>query len=789
MQEVLELIRDLPHDMDSDEDPTVKYPVEHTGSLNCRLALYVVQTYKAIQKSQSEDVAFTEARISAALDKVENVLGQKFPRIPPGQALVYPKFGHFENLGECDLERYARVYTLIRHVGHAAGKDVFGGRYGSNDWAVDTSIGSTHVPRWMAPKVPSSAPLAPDAPIFGPIASNTERPALVLPINWLFKSNLDEPKAYREYIEGEEPELQHLVPKKSRTIKIEPEMTKEHFLDSIRIAYKIDVIKANIYEVSLILVSIEEEEEDQTFSITTDDWSAVKQALWESTWNTSKSAFTLLVRQADDGEIIWESDVPLVVQQVMGLSGGDVVALQPEEDSTATKTEASDSDEGVVHALRESNKQRLTLDPNALFEGRTDAMLKFYEGHDTTTPEGLLAWQRATVQRLTGSDKRKIVGDSAKKKLGGIKIDKTEEAMLNQARKDGEHRVFALDEASRRDKAATEHYYNLAQIRTGTNSQVGLPLRPCAKALELEPFRDERRRLMYRGTGKTFGQKAFFPWQVTGACTAIVGAFGCMPVRDDAPEDVKEAAESLKGLAIGGKMICDQTGLGKSMLLLMNLHLARSVQEFDGDGNPIYRMMALMVPASVIKQWADDILDDWPELNLVISYDDTGLSGAKYQSHFISASALKHWPDSTKWPAQYRYIFDPKDPKIASTILLTSNETHVSRSLKYKWVNYGIDDNGEQINVKTAYSVLKGVIGRAAVDEGHKLKDEESRRWQAFGGMYAPVNWIVGATPMSNVSSVSYQRARFGTNANETGLCRATQAHLERHEASTTARW
>lgn len=186
---ILELIRDEPELLESDEDPPVKYPIEHTGSLNSRLALYVVQTYEAIQKAESKKAQFTGEQISAALEKMKELFGQSFPRISSEETLVYPRFGHFANLGECDLERYARVFFLTRHVGHAAGKDIFAGRYGSTEWATKTLIGSTHVPRWMAPKKPSSESVAPDAPIVGLAVSKTQRPPLSLPIKWMYKSN------------------------------------------------------------------------------------------------------------------------------------------------------------------------------------------------------------------------------------------------------------------------------------------------------------------------------------------------------------------------------------------------------------------------------------------------------------------------------------------------------------------------------------------------------------------------------------------------------------------------
>lgn len=85
-------------------------------------------------------------------------------------------------------------------------------------------------------------------------------------------------------------------------------------------------------------------------------------------------------------------------------------------------------------------------------------------------------------------------------------------------------------------------------------------------------------------------------------------------------------------LVVGGQLICDQTGLGKTILFLANYYYSKAHIETDAEGKPTYKIMVLVAPAGVLKQWADEIIDKWPGLRLMISYDDTGLTASKYET-------------------------------------------------------------------------------------------------------------------------------------------------------------
>ncbi|PVH99646.1 hypothetical protein DM02DRAFT_656202 [Periconia macrospinosa] len=148
---------------------------------------------------------------------------------------------------------------------------------------------------------------------------------------------------------------------------------------------------------------------------------------------------------------------------------------------------------------------------------------------------------------------------------------KASQSKLEESSWDGFLTAMSLPED---EGEARHHAFNA--IYNGTQSQVGLPIRPSALALDMEPFQGKDGLLMYKSNRKGFEDSSFYPYQVSGAATCLVGMLGYIPVSEQATQDVKNAAESLKGLQIGGKFICDQTGLGKTILLLIIIAYAEN---------------------------------------------------------------------------------------------------------------------------------------------------------------------------------------------------------------------
>ncbi len=783
---VLELLRDCSKEMESDGDAATIYPKDLDKHVDFRVALIVAQATREIQNARSGSVSVTQDDVEKHCLAFDKIIGKKSPRIAVSETqLRFPELGPFTNLGECDLECFLRVFNILKYVAFSVSTAVWDSRFGSESWQKESLITESHVPDWMKPKGMVPPPLLPDMPIKPPQLAKPEKPALELRISWKYDSNLVPPTDYRRYIEDEEPDLEELLPTFDQKIRLEPEANRSQFQDSIRRLFSFPDLHAQIYTLRLELKEAEGDGK-QNISIPKADWIAVQESLWGGRYDLEKSAFSMTVRKADPGEVIWESTVPLEVQQVMTIKDGDVIPIAP-----ATEDPRSDPTDGIVHALRDHSKERIYLDPLKLFPDRKEDMVRFYNGHDASTEDGLRAWQMEVSDKICANDERKIVQDDKVSKFGKqVQLSAAERAAVDAARAEGGQLAFNLPDSEKQDddKDIEESYYTLNQIHTGTGAQVGLPLEPSAKALELEAFTDSKGRRKYRSNDPALRNCAFYPWQVTGVTTCLVGAIGYVPVRSDAPDDVKKAAESLKGLAIGGKMIVDQTGLGKSLLLLALYFYGRGHEEYDSEKKRVYKIILLVVPSAVLKQWADELLHYFPDMALMISYDEGGMGAAKYKRHIISATAMKEYPgNKQRFPKQFHYIFDPHDARTGRTVLLTSNDCLVTRTLKKERQALEPDENGKEREKITYRSVLFGKVGLGGIDEGHKLKDDSSKRWMAYFSVHAPVTWILGATPMSNTSGVSYKMRNlvFILILMAIGFYRPTQAYLDWYKGNT----
>ena len=407
-------------------------------------------------------------------------------------------------------------------------------------------------------------------------------------------------------------------------------------------------------------------------------------------------------------------------------------------------------------------------------------MLEFYTidgiAYDVATAKGRLAYQRKASEKLVFRDDRKKKLDKNIAKFGSIKLNPTQKAALLEAKSDGQLAIIGMAESASTDDSGEAKYYALNALHTGTQAQVGLPLKPCARALQMVECKDENGRTKYRSTIPGLEKVSLFPYQVTGAATCLIAMIGYIPQPENAPESARKAADSLRGRAIGGKFICDQTGMGKSMLLLVIVYYARFHKTLGEHGNRIYEFTHLDVPAGVIKQWVDEILRSFPELKLIISYDDTGLDSPVYEKHFVTATAMKHYGEVDKWPERFRYIFDEQNPDTGMTVIITSHDTAHIRTLEPYEV---IIKEGEHHDPPVYDAAQKEVwktppktktehrgrlahkVGIGAVDEAQRLKDKATLRWKAYSKTKPRFSFVLGATPMSNIGVVSQSKTGF----------------------------
>lgn len=443
--------------------------------------------------------------------------------------------------------------------------------------------------------------------------------------------------------------------------------------------------------------------------------------------------------------------------------GTEVLPINPKE----TPDEDIDA---LVNVIQGSAGQRVEYLSEMIekdFKDRPEDALKFFtvngKAYDVRNPEDLRSFQRAVHHEICHEDEFRYTEDALTKRFKKSRLSKEQRTAFEEALTDGQLAAMSLPD----DQGEARHYAMHA-IYSGTQSQVGFPIEPSALALQMTPCVDEADKTMY--TSALLGEKIrFFPYQVSGAASCLASMLGHIPLPADAPQAAREAADSLKALKIGGKFICDQTGMGKTIMLLVIIYYAKYHVMKNNKGERIYKVSQLVVPSAVIKQWADEILR-FPELELIISYDDMSLPESQFAGKFVSSTAINKMNHPSIWPSRSRYIFDEKDPKTGLTIMLTTHDTLVSRGLEEtrtviskgkrheppKYDNAGNEIWKEEPEVNVTYrNKFEGMVGIGAVDEAHKLKSMLTKRWLAFSRLKSDYVFVLGATPMANVGSVS----------------------------------
>lgn len=145
------------------------------------------------------------------------------------------------------------------------------------------------------------------------------------------------------------------------------------------------------------------------------------------------------------------------------------------------------------------------------------------------------------------------------------------------------------------------------------------------------------------------------------------------------------------------------------------------------------------------------------------------------KDHVVSASAVREYPNRKLWPRKYHYVFDQCDARNASTIYLTSYETHVSRSLWQEIKHHAAKSydppkfNGkgtemfrmEAWDEVIYHSYLKDVFGLVINDEASKLKTAGTMRHLATKMLNADRQIHITATPMINTGTVCIREKLF----------------------------
>jgi hypothetical protein len=759
----LELLRDCPEsDFASDDDPSLAWPLDKDdkSSKDMQLAGIAMQMLRSIRHR-----TLSQHLTDASCAKLRAKTKKSFPEVDIKNVFC-PDLGPHGQ--ESILEPANRCISILFYFAFASNPSNFSKKFEHAAWDQAKAITETYKPAWMQAtkkRFPVKKPLPDETFSVHANDESTGHPPITVNLRWNYDSNAPDAAAYRDHVEAEG--LEGQLPNMKTSMELHHHLNGPQFRDLVRVKFDMYNAQAQISSFTLIVkrpvdssgkdMDFEEEEiedkevqplETLRFNVLKDDWQEIQKVLWGPTRSV---LFTITAKELGSGVLLEWAEPPKNLAQILQEKDGDVdgVHVPPEHDQFETNDGEHQEDQSQVDEIVGSmGHAKKEFDPLELFQGDKERMMRFYGGHDVTTPEGILAFQREVFQSS------KIIGyqepmnmDNSSRRFGS---QKGLSAAMTEALELGKQEGFAAsmnqDQESRSGRLSDElQYYALQQAMVGTQKQVGPPINPCVLVLGMTREDDKKGREAYRFTHIEGTDRLLFPYQANGVVWLIFRLLGYMPTPPDSPQEILDAAKRLSSVRTGCAFIGDQTGLGKTILLLATLIIAKYHAVKDDNGRRIYKMKFLAVPATLIPQWAEEIVDHWPGLNLVISYDDTGMP-ARLKKYFLSGTAVRQYPKKRRWPKSYEYLLDPYDERTGCTIFLTTYETHGNRTLTYQ----NKDDDHELFR-----SNFAGAFDLVAGDESQKIKDEETRRWKSTYALKGTFHVLITATAMLNKSTVS----------------------------------
>ncbi|KAI9376377.1 hypothetical protein BJX61DRAFT_538909 [Aspergillus egyptiacus] len=257
-----------------------------------------------------------------------------------------------------------------------------------------------------------------------------------------------------------------------------------------------------------------------------------------------------------------------------------------------------------------------------------DDQRRYYSGYDVDTEHGRREWQRRLLANL-----------SCNATAARLKLEKLPESLTSAQKmsittaQERMHKEAIEEEGhanTKRNAATDAKYCNLQRAFSGTEYRSGPPVDICVRLLmatktETGLYRSE----LLEG----FVKCHFYHYQISGAIGLILKLYGQIDaevllrktnrMEHALANDVREAAASLKDICINGAMLADETGFGKTKqaLLAAVLHTF-FYTERDKSGNECHRPVLLVIPPTLIRQWLVEILNYWPYLIPILSYED-----------------------------------------------------------------------------------------------------------------------------------------------------------------------
>ena len=215
----------------------------------------------------------------------------------------------------------------------------------------------------------------------------------------------------------------------------------------------------------------------------------------------------------------------------------------------------------------------------------------------------------------------------------------------------------------------------------------------------------------------------------------------------------KDAIDVLGPRTFGG-LVCDTMGLGKTLatILFMNVFANYLYTDTEVEHRPIL----LLVPSGVVlEQWRSEIAEKFPDLTVIVAYGDKPEGSMKSKRNWIGPKEMRVGPGSKSYSQDLSYIWDIEDPKASRAILLTSYDTWQARTLRSSLVKSRSSD-GQLVEEIHYHSAYKGAFALVIMDEGHRLRNRETKAHIAVRELECEYHWFITATPSINNLSVSH---------------------------------
>lgn len=466
----LELLRDLP-DLETKlpedlEEAVQKYTappessnpgskkIEIATNLNYLMATLLYRLAERLESPRTYTAAEIDTRQAAAVSKFLQATNITLPNNNNISSIMFPSLGPHIDLGEDILEKYNRVYNLLRSIVVSLAPSRFKEKFGrvEIDPFQSSLIHPTSKPQWM---IPTQAPIDLGRKLRAP-----RLPPKSITLCWDRVKRTKHTPALEAHIEDfiklEELQLPNTVEPCKKDPRLFP--TGEMWRDTVR-------RQLRFQELRLAIANMSVSSPDQSGAMQTllvfghgDPalWDDVK-TLLNLTTQEATFVYTLRALTEEEDFELEHLGPPLALAADLCLGADNDVELQPQAEPRQRSVSAVPEDpahttvdmdlEEEVHAFLSggggNSLDRKPAVPQSEFLSQDrDKMLEQHDSYDVFTPEGLRDWQIKAMSAAAGT--QPLLGRDL-----GFKDNKAVTAAqrkeLLQHRQEGEQTALSVD--------------------------------------------------------------------------------------------------------------------------------------------------------------------------------------------------------------------------------------------------------------------------------------------------------------------------------------------------------